>query len=483
MSTNIPSLKQIQAEKARRSLLEFTKYTFPKYEVNWHHKALAKQLDRILSHDLTRLMVFMPPRYGKTELASRRFPAYVLGKNPDAKVIACSYAASLAHDINRDVQRIIDSKPYQELFPNTRLFGKNVRTSTHNTYLRNNDIFEIVGHRGFYKAAGVQGGITGKGYDIGIIDDPIKNAEQAFSPTYREKVWEWYTTTFHSRKEKGAAIILIMTRWHEDDLAGRLLSQDDDSEFAEDWKVIQFKAIKERPPSETPGDPRKEGTPLWPSKFTLDDVKKDRKLMGSRKFNALHQQKPHKKKEGALWNYDVIQRAVTHPDLVRIVVAVDPPISKGAESAEAGIIVAGVDAQGYGYVLEDASGKYSPGGWAKKTASLYDKWSADRIVAETNQGGDMVEHTVRSVDPMVAYRGIKATRGKRLRAEPIAAQYEQHKVMHVGNKFQRLEEQMCTWEPGSKSPDRIDALVYALTELFFYNSGKAKLRASTGTGR
>ena len=476
----LPSLQEIKAEKARRKLLDFTTYTFPKYEVNWHHKVLAKKLTEVLEGKTKRLMVFMPPRYGKTELVSRRFPAWALGKDPNTRIIACSYASSLAKDINREVQRIIDSNAYSQLFPNTRLFGKSVRSVSQGTYLRNSEIFEVVNQKGFYKAAGVGGGITGKGFDIGIIDDPVKNAEQAYSPTYRDKAWEWYTTTFQSRKEKDAAIIIVMTRWHEDDLAGRLLKQDDNSEFAEDWDIIQLKAIKERPPEETPFDPRNVGTPLWPNKYSIEDIKKDRRTMGEKRFNALHQQSPHKMEEGALWDFDMIQRAANHPELYRIVVAIDPATTTGPDADETGIVVAGLDEEGYAYVLEDASGSYSSAGWARKAVRLYDKYQADRIVAEKNQGGDMVEHTIRSVDPTVPYRGIHASRGKRLRAEPISAQYEQRKVLHVGNKFQDLESQMCTWEPGTSSPDRLDAMVYALTDLMFTGSAKSKIRASSG---
>jgi len=122
------------------------------------------------------------------------------------------------------VQRIMDSKPYIELFPESRLFGKNIRTVTGHA-LRNSDIFEIVGHRGSYRGAGVGGGITGMGGDYIIIDDPIKNREEANSSTYREKLWEWYTSTLYTRQEREGSILITLTRWHEDDLAGRILSE------------------------------------------------------------------------------------------------------------------------------------------------------------------------------------------------------------------------------------------------------------------
>ena len=165
--------KQAKIQLAQNNLLDFTRYTFPKYQVNWHHRLLANKLDKVVTGEVKRLMIFMPPRYGKTELASRRFPAYILGKRPNSQIIATSYGATLAQDINRDVQRIIDSDLYQEVFPETKLYGKNVRTVSSGTYLRNSEIFEVVNHKGFYKSAGVGGGITGKGFNFGIIDDPV----------------------------------------------------------------------------------------------------------------------------------------------------------------------------------------------------------------------------------------------------------------------------------------------------------------------
>jgi len=184
-------------------------------------------------------MVFMPPRHGKSELVSRRFPAFALGRDPNTRIIACSYGATLAARLNRDIQRIIDTPGYLSLFPSTRLYGENVRTRAQGTYLRNSDIFEIVGHAGFCASAGVGGAITGMGFDIGIIDDPIKNQEEAESITYRNMVWEWYGSTFYTRAEKDAIILLTMTRWHQDDLAGRLLND----AGGDKWTVLSFPAL------------------------------------------------------------------------------------------------------------------------------------------------------------------------------------------------------------------------------------------------
>jgi phage terminase large subunit-like protein len=176
--------------------------------------------------------------------------------------------------------------------------------------------------------------------------------------------------------------------------------------------------------------------------------------------------------EGALVSQDMIDgarmRDVPPIQMVRTVVAIDPATTTGEDSDETGIIVVAKGIDNRGYVLADLSCKKSPDGWAKVACNAYTQYGADRIVAEKNQGGDMVEHTVRSVNPNVAYKGVAAKVGKKLRAEPVAALYEQGKVTHVG-VFEQLEDQWTTWIPDAaahqKSPDRVDALVHGITEL------------------
>lgn len=171
---------------------------------------------------------------------------------------------------------------------------------------------------------------------------------------------------------------------------------------------------------------------------------------------------------GALWTRKVLDdlRTVQVPDLQRIVVAVDPAVTSGEDADETGISVAGLGVDGHGYVLGDLSCRMSPEGWARRAVNAFREHRADRIVAEVNNGGDLVERVIRTVDVSVAYKAVHASRGKRVRAEPIAALYEQGKVHHVG-AFADLEDQMCAYTPDGYdgSPDRLDALVWALTEL------------------
>lgn len=168
---------------------------------------------------------------------------------------------------------------------------------------------------------------------------------------------------------------------------------------------------------------------------------------------------------GALWARTMFDDRRPAPDLARVVVAVDPATTSGEDSDETGIVVAGVGVDGRGYVLADRSCRATPDGWARRAVAAYHEFGADRIVYETNQGGDMVTHTLRTVDRAVPLKGVHASRGKRTRAEPVAALYEQGKVTHPA-PLDDLEDQLCGWTPeASASPDRLDALVWALTDL------------------
>lgn len=175
--------------------------------------------------------------------------------------------------------------------------------------------------------------------------------------------------------------------------------------------------------------------------------------------------------EDAIWQRSMIRRVTEAPDLVRVVVAIDPAVTAEAGSDETGLICAGIDKAGNGYVLEDGSGRYRPEDWARTALGAFDGNDADRIVAEVNQGGDMVEAQIRAMRPGVPFRAVRASRGKVTRAEPVAALYERGKIFHVG-EFPALEDQMCSFTVGfdrkkaGYSPDRVDALVWAFTELF-----------------
>lgn len=280
----------MKQKAAKESLLAFTQYTYPAYDTNWHHRTICEYLDKLIAGDIKRLMIFTHPRAGKSELVSRRLPAYALGRNPELSIISASYGAALARRMNRDVQRIIDTDAYRDLFPDTQLNGRNVRTVAQGSYLRNSDMFEVVGKSGFYMSVGVGGALTGSGGQLLVIDDPVKNRKEANSITYREAVWEWYTSTFYTRLAPGGSILVTLTRWHEDDLAGRLLEAMRTDPNADQWTVINLPAVAEEPIASY--DPRQVGDVLWPTRWDKQEMARKRAVVGERDWASLYQQRP-----------------------------------------------------------------------------------------------------------------------------------------------------------------------------------------------
>ncbi|MCP1222421.1 phage terminase large subunit [Acetobacter orientalis] len=318
-------------KQARTSLLGFTHYTMPDYRCGPHHALLCQKLEAVAQGHITRLMVFMPPRHGKSELVSRRFPAWYLGQHPTRQVIAASYGATLAQDFGRSVRNLVTTQPFQALFPGVKLAPDSAAKDVWHT-----------AQGGSYTAAGVGGGLTGKGAHLAIIDDPIKDRQEAESPARRLAVWAWYRAVLRTRLMPGGAIVLVMTRWSPDDLAGRLLA-DMQNATGEAWHTLSLPAVAEAPPSPqlsspsaqplnvpngpaipatnfVPSSPatsqqhslqphgqgdqaplpsllsdplgRAPGTPLWPAAFSAQELERIRLAVGPREWSALYQQHP-----------------------------------------------------------------------------------------------------------------------------------------------------------------------------------------------
>ena len=258
----------LERRRARNHLLSFCQYTMPEYQDARHIRILSEKLEAVERGDIKRLMVFMPPRHGKSEMVSIRFPAWYLGRNQQAQLIGCSYAESLAYTFSYAIRETISSLPYQ------RLWGLGLdKSGSVRWQLSGKD-----NKRDSYIAAGVGGGITGEGANVLLIDDPVKNSEEAESQVYRDKIWNWYTTTARTRLQPDGAIVLIMTRWHQDDLAGRLLQAQVDPK-ADQWEILHLKAIDN-------------DNALWPEQYDIPALDNIRASIGSRAFIALYQGEP-----------------------------------------------------------------------------------------------------------------------------------------------------------------------------------------------
>lgn len=472
----------LRTSAARACLLGFVLYTRAGYRAGWVHEETCKELDRFLEAVVDkkspRLMITMPPRHGKSELSTRRFPAYVFGRYPDMSIISASYGADLSSRMNRDVQRIMDSEDYRDLFPDTRLFGKNVRSVVDGSYLRNSDIFEIVGHKGCYRSSGVGGGITGMGGDILIIDDPLKDRAEADSLTIREKVWDWYTSTLYTRLSPGGGILLIQTRWHMDDLAGRLLEAAR-AEEGDQWRCVNFPAIAEF------DEPyRKAGEALHPERYPLEQLFKYKAALGGRDWAALYQQQPSPD-GGAIFRKEWVQYYLPKdlPDRFdKMLISWDMTFKDGDDTD---FVVGQVwgRAGGRFFLLDQVRGRMDFVATVQAFLAMADKWprALEKLVEDKANGPAVISSLKSRISGIIP---INPDGSKTARAHAVTPLFE------AGNVF-IPHPQTCAWItdysaellqfPAAAHDDQVDATTQALRR--FAGSPSLYIHPSNIAGR
>src|SRR6516164_6942719 len=260
----------LEKEKRRRaaetSLISFTEFTYPRYETAAIHKQIADQLERVERDEIDRLMLLVPPRHGKSELASRRFPGWFLGRHPEKHFISASASATLAEDFGRDVRNLIDSQEYAQVF-DTRLAEDSQAKGRWMT-----------SDGGSYYACGVGSALMGRGAHIFLIDDPFGSMADARSEIERKAVHDWYHGTVYNRLEKNGAIVVINHRLHQDDLSGMLLSHQ--ATGGDKWTVVELKALSSS------------GEALWPEKFDARALLRIKANITAQDWAALYQQEP-----------------------------------------------------------------------------------------------------------------------------------------------------------------------------------------------
>ncbi|GAB6186260.1 terminase large subunit domain-containing protein [Thermopirellula anaerolimosa] len=381
-----PALRELARRRARDGLLAFTRWTFPEYAPHWHHRLICRTLDRWRRGEVRNLILSMPPRHGKTELVSRRLPALLLGCNPDARIIIAAHTASLAESNSRDVQRCVESERFQQLFrlhlpaPGRR-GGRYKRTDAH---------WEIPGRKGYLRAVGVGGSITGFGFDCGIVDDPVRCAEDAESSVVRDRLWDWFTRDFWTRRAAGARVCVTMTRWNQDDLVGRILRLS--GRGLGNWEVLTLPALAGPSGSSHPDDPRRPGEALWPELISAEELR-DIEATDPRGFAALYQQDP--KAAGGtefpeeyfadhLWV--PVGEWPTRDQLDPLVMAVDP--SRGRDDAAsdyAAIVWAGMHKHSDLVFVDCDLEVRSPNRTLERALGLFDTLRPDFVAVETNQ--------------------------------------------------------------------------------------------------
>ena len=313
------TLEQIEAriELARRHLTHFTEVTYPHYHRTRMHDIYSGVLNQFAHKKIKKLIISMPPQHGKSEVASRRLPAYMLGLWPDDQVAISSYSQTFARKFGREVRRIMAEAKYRYIFPGTHL-----AEMADKGYTNSADTAEVVGHRGSLILAGRGAGLTGMPVDVLILDDMYKNAEEANSPIIRDGVIEWYKTVAETRLHNDSQQLIVFTRWHQEDLVGWLESQglvDEltdraqlESPDPDRWLKINFPAIKVGPPTDL--DPRPEGRALWPERHSLARLLA-KKAQDEEVFGSLYQGDPRPSKgllyEGGFGEYDYLPEAIT----------------------------------------------------------------------------------------------------------------------------------------------------------------------------
>lgn len=351
---NLPQrLQALEAEiqrrlKAQTSLAAFIDYRQAGYRPAAHHRFLIEKLEAVERGEIQRLMVCMPPGSAKSTYSSVEFPAWFLGRNPKLSVIAASHTQELAERFGRRVRNIVASEEC------SRVFGVGVADDSSSAGRWDTD------KGGEYFAAGVGGSITGRRADLAVIDDPVKSREDADSERSREKAWDWYTNDLLTRLKPGARQIVVMTRWHEDDLGGRILERERDR-----WELIEL------PMEAMPGDPlgRKPGERLWAEWFT-DDMLAVAK-MDTRAWNALYQQQPASD-DGDYFRREWLADYEAVPPLLHVYGASDYAVTDGGgDYTEHGVF--GLDPMGNVYVLDWWRGQTASDVWIEKLCDLIAK--------------------------------------------------------------------------------------------------------------
>ncbi|MFA4974887.1 MAG: phage terminase large subunit [bacterium] len=415
-----------------------------------HLDYLNNRLLEVAAGRLKRLMVFLPPRHGKSEFISKYFAAWYLGTFPDRKIILTSYEADFAAQWGRRARELIEEHGGLSFLERVEVSSDSSAASR----------WDIKGHAGGMVTAGVGGPITGKGANLILIDDPVKNAEQAASETYREKTWEWYRSTLYTRLEPGGAIILIMTRWHEDDLGGRLL--EDMRQGGDQWAIINFPALAEE------GDPlgRSAGDPLWPDRFSLPELEKVRRTLGSYFWAALYQQRPAPS-EGGLFKRHWFEIVGAYPSDCNRVRRWDIAATAKGGDYTCGLLLGEKD--GAFYVIDVRRTQENPAGveaLIRQTADLDGPDTSIRMEQEPGSSGKgIIDHYARYVLRGYAFKGVPSTGSKVERARPVSAAAEAGNVKIVRGSWNAAFLDEVSAFPTGKHDDIVDTLSGSFSDL------------------
>jgi len=452
-------------QRSREHLATFCMAYDRDYTVNWHHRKVADALEKVEKGEIKRLIIQMQPRAGKSQLSSIYFPAWYLGRNPDKEIIVVSYSSELATDFGRKCREVIEDPHYKKIFPIDLAYGSKAKDKWSTE------------KNGSYTAVGVGGALTGRGADCMIIDDPFKNREDADSRIMRDKVYDFYTSTAYTRLEKGGAIVIIHTRWHTDDLIGRLLEKDKEG-TGDGWTVLDFPAI-----AEEDEEFRKAGEVLWPDKYDAEAMRRVKEAVGPYDWASLYQQNPISSEvqefKPEFFKY-FEERDIVGKDL-EVYVTMDLAISKSSKADNTCLMVVGKErGKPDLYKLEDITGRFDPGQTIDALFSLKAKYGSKlmRVGIETVA---FQKAMIYSINEEMRKRGIfmdivelkNAGSSKEERIRGLLPLYRTGTLWHRKSDVD-LESELLTF-PRGKHDDRIDALSMMMSIIrgTVYNERKA----------
>nr|QSL79782.1 MAG: terminase large subunit [Caudoviricetes sp.] len=431
-------------ERAQKSFMSFVHEMWPGFIHGRHHALMAKKFEEIAAGTLKRLIINMPPRHTKSEFASNMLPAWFLGNYPNKKVIQTSNTAELAVGFGRKVRNLVDSEQYAKIFPNVSLRADSKAAGRWAT-----------NHGGDYFAIGVGGTVTGKGADLLIIDDPHSEQEARLAqgdPTVFDGVYEWYTSGPRQRLQPGGAIIIVMTRWSDKDLTGKVLKND-----STDWEVIELPAIM---PS---------GKSLWPEFWALEELEALREELPAYKWNAQYQQKPTGE-EGAIVKRDWWRRweADRPPRCEFIIQSWDTAFTKNQRSDYSACTTWGVfhlneDESNVNIILLDAYKNKMEFPELKDTAKqFYDEWEPDACIIEAKAAGAPLIYELRAMGVMVSdYTPVRGN-DKFVRINSVTDLFRSGKVWAPETRWaDELIEEMARF-PNAEHDDLTDSATQAL---------------------
>lgn len=437
--------------RSRDSLIDFEIAMNPRYEPNWHHDLMAKELENIERNgdkDFKILMVSMPPRSGKSELCSIGFPAWYLGRNPEKEIITVSYSQELAQDFGGKTKGMVESEAYKVIFPNVVLKADEQAKARWRT-----------NKGGSYTSVGVGGALSGRGANILLIDDPTRNREEAESELIRQKTWDFFTSTAFTRLEPGGVVIIIMTRWHVDDLAGRVLANE---ELRKRCKVISLPAI-----ATESNKYRDIGQALWPNRFPLDKLEEIRTAIGPYDFASLYQGNPiltENQEFNPKW-FKYIDDTELYVKNTRNFLTIDTAISKKASADFTGFVDNSVDKENF-WNIKAWHQKLSPAELVDTIFALYTQRRYEVIGIERTAYTDGLkpyldmEQRKRGVFlPIIelSHEQIK----KEVRIRGLIPRYASGSIFHVKGQTDEMERELMDFPKGLHD-DIIDALSYQL---------------------